>query len=232
MHALSRSPISDTHFFISGTVTIDPSAAIAPGVLIQADPGARIVVHAGVCIGRGTIIHASSGTVDLGEGVTLGAGVLIFGTCQVGPGACVGANVTVIDHTVRAGQLVPANSVLTSLEIPSVSVDVSQDATNGSPAPAPPSQSGGETAESATDSPPGPGTAPEVESTPPSEPEAAVGVKETSADVQAAEVSSTQINVTTQRVVYGKSSLDQILTMMFPHRQPLNSPPSDQPDGS
>jgi carbon dioxide concentrating mechanism protein CcmN len=228
MHALSRLPLSDTHFFLSGTVAIDPSAAIAPGVLIQADPGARIVIQAGVCIGRGSIIHVSSGTLDLAEGVILGTGVLIFGGCSVGAGACIGANVTVISHNVNPGQLVPANSVLSTLEIPSEPVRESR--TNGTQAPASEFSSEPLQAESTMDDPWADAS---PESGAVSEPEPVVDVTNAvNAEAHTAEVKTAEISVKTQRVVYGKSSLDQILTMMFPHRQSLNSSPPDQPDSS
>ena len=43
---------------LDGNVSIDPSAAIAPGVLLQAEENSRITIGAGVCIGAGTIVHA------------------------------------------------------------------------------------------------------------------------------------------------------------------------------
>lgn len=228
MHALPRSPISDTHFFISGTVTIDPSAAIAPGVLIQAEPGAQVVVHAGVCIGQGSVIHAASGTVEIAEGATLGTGVLIFGACQVGAGACVGASVTVVGCTVGPGQIVPANSILTTLEIPTVGIPAPTSSGAPQSASTPPpkiDQAEVPIDDPWIDSPPEPEVSPAGE--------AGASAEVTAEEVHTAEINTAEISVKTQRVVYGKSSLDQILTMMFPHRQALNSDSSsNQPNSS
>jgi carbon dioxide concentrating mechanism protein CcmN len=285
MQALSRSPMSDTHFFIRGDVSIDPSAAIAPGVLLQADPGAAIVIRAGVCIGRGAILHACAGSIDLGEGVTLGAGVLIFGCSTVGSGACLGAGVTLMDQAIAAGQMVPANSVLSPLEVPQAGARAasgheaqSRGAKNAAEASKPQSESqssqavetsprraapspygmfntnfnrsftgnGGDRQEQATHLP-GDGASAESSSGSALESEQVTGgtksdpsnsvsqaspssgspAAQVQQDVQVSEVHTREVNLTTQRVVYGRDSLERIMTMMFPHRQPLGSPPGE-----
>ncbi|MCU0565225.1 MAG: hypothetical protein MUF49_01345 [Oculatellaceae cyanobacterium Prado106] len=110
---LPRSPlISDSQIFISGDVTIHPSAAIAPNVLIQADPGARVMIGAGVSIGGGCILHAQQGVIEIEPGATLGSGVLIFGHSQVGMDACIGSNVTIFDGTVAPEYTVPPGSLI------------------------------------------------------------------------------------------------------------------------
>jgi len=77
MHLSPLQPISNSHFYVSGNVTIHPSAAIAPGVLLQADPESQIIIAAGVCVGMGTILHAHG---NLRSGVKQHwAGVLIVG---------------------------------------------------------------------------------------------------------------------------------------------------------
>jgi len=60
-------------------VTIHPSAAIAPGVLLQADPESQIIIAAGVCVGMGTILHAHAGILEVSQEQNIGAGVLIVG---------------------------------------------------------------------------------------------------------------------------------------------------------
>jgi carbon dioxide concentrating mechanism protein CcmN len=102
----------DSQVFISGDVTIDPSAAIAPGVLLQASAGSSITIAAGVCIGMGTVLHACDGTLEIQAGASLGAGVLVVGAGIIGPNACIGSQSTLLNTSVEGKILVPAGSVL------------------------------------------------------------------------------------------------------------------------
>lgn len=97
---------------LDGNVSIDPSAAIAPGVLLQADAESRITIGAGVCIGAGTIVHASGGDLDICMGVCLGRGVLIIGSGTIERNACIGAGTTAIDPQIEAGAVIPTHSLL------------------------------------------------------------------------------------------------------------------------
>jgi carbon dioxide concentrating mechanism protein CcmN len=97
---------------LDGNVAIDPSAAIAPGVLLQAEPNSRITIGAGVCIGAGSIVHASGGNIDIGTGACLGRGVLIIGSGSIAPNACIGAGTTVIDPQIEDGAVIPPHSLL------------------------------------------------------------------------------------------------------------------------
>lgn len=106
-------PVSTTHYFVCGDVTIHAGAAIAPGVLLQADPGSRIVIEAGACVGLGSVIHAHGGTIAIGESVIVGAGVLLVGKVSVGDHACIGSATTVFNRFVAAGAMVPPGSLLT-----------------------------------------------------------------------------------------------------------------------
>ena len=105
-------PISDFHSYASGDVTIDPSAAIAPGVLLQADPDSRIAIAAGACIGMGSVLHAHKGTLIVETGATLGAGVLIVGAVKIGANACVGSVTTILNRDVERGKVIPPGSLL------------------------------------------------------------------------------------------------------------------------
>lgn len=105
-------PISTSHYFVSGDVTIHEGVAIAPGVLLQADPDSRIVIHSGVCIGIGAILHAHAGVVEIGEGANIGAGVLLVGQVKIGAHACVGSATTVLDSSVELGQVIPPGSLI------------------------------------------------------------------------------------------------------------------------
>jgi carbon dioxide concentrating mechanism protein CcmN len=121
---------------LDGNVTIDPSAAIAPGVLLQAEPNSRITIGAGVCIGAGSMIHASGGNIEIGTGACLGRGVLIIGSGSIAPNACIGAGTTVIDPQIEDGAVIPPHSLLGDRSRGEVSVVETPDPT---PPPPPPS---------------------------------------------------------------------------------------------
>jgi carbon dioxide concentrating mechanism protein CcmN len=102
----------DSQVYISGDVTIDPSAVIAPGALLQASEGSSITIAAGVCIGMGAVLHACGGTLEIQTGASLGAGVLIVGAGIIGPNACIGAQSTLFNTSLEGNVLVPSGSVL------------------------------------------------------------------------------------------------------------------------
>lgn len=104
--------VNYSDFHVSGDVTIHPNVAIAPGVLIQADPDSKIIIESGTCIGMGTIIHAYKGVIEIKSGVTIGTGVLIVGAVTIGANACVGAMTTVLNHLVPSAELILAGSLL------------------------------------------------------------------------------------------------------------------------
>ncbi len=97
---------------ISGDVVVDEGAAIARGVILRADPDSRISIAAGACIGMGAIIHAREGTLEIGAGVILGAGVLIVGSGAIGANACIGAATTLINPCIDKMQILPAGSLI------------------------------------------------------------------------------------------------------------------------
>ena len=112
MH-LPRSPlISDDHLYISGTVTLDASAAIAPNVMLQADPGCHLIIAAGVSIGSGCVLHAHNGTLEIDTGATLGSGVLILGSGKIGSNACIGSRATLIDSSIEPEYTVPPGAII------------------------------------------------------------------------------------------------------------------------
>lgn len=107
--------LANSQIWIGGQVSIDPSAAIAPGVLLQADPSAQITIGAGACVGMGVVIHAVGGQITIGAGANLGAGVLIYGKLDIGNHACIGTAASVINHSVNQGQMVAPGSLLHNL---------------------------------------------------------------------------------------------------------------------
>jgi carbon dioxide concentrating mechanism protein CcmN len=104
--------ISNFDSYISGEVMIDPTAAIAPGVVLQAPPNSRIVIAAGVCIGMGTVLHAHNGILEIESGAILGAGVLVVGQVKIGANACIGSATTILNCSIEPGQVVASGSLL------------------------------------------------------------------------------------------------------------------------
>jgi carbon dioxide concentrating mechanism protein CcmN len=109
-------PIGDFRSYVCGDVVIDQTAAIASGVLIQADLGGRITIAAGVCIGMGAVLHAQGGLLEIGAGANLGAGVLVYGTSKIGEGACIGASSSIVRAVIGKGAIVPPCSLISGLE--------------------------------------------------------------------------------------------------------------------
>ena len=112
MQVPSLQPISTSHFCVSGDVTIHPTATIAAGVLLQADPDGRIIVGAGVCLGMGTVLHAHQGVLEVEAEVTVGTSVLIVGSGKIGANACIGSASTIWNQSVERGTVVPPLSLL------------------------------------------------------------------------------------------------------------------------
>jgi carbon dioxide concentrating mechanism protein CcmN len=104
--------ISDNHLYISGDVTLDDSAAIAPGVLLQADPGCQILIAARVSIGSGSILHAHNGNLEVAAGATLGGGVLVLGSGKIGENACIGSRATIMDSSIAPEYAVPPGAMI------------------------------------------------------------------------------------------------------------------------
>lgn len=95
-----------------GDVTIDESAAIAPGVVLQAASGSRIVVGKGVCLAAGVCVQSRSGVLTISAGVSLGASVLVVGKGTIGANACVSPGSTLINPSVAADAILPPDSLI------------------------------------------------------------------------------------------------------------------------
>lgn len=105
-------PITNSEVYIFGNVTIDQGVIIAPGVILQAAPESSIVIKAGACLGMGTIITASGGTIEIEAGVILGAGVLIVGQGRIGSNACIGSATTIFNSSIEPSTLILAGSLI------------------------------------------------------------------------------------------------------------------------
>ncbi|MBD1876634.1 hypothetical protein H6F75_24405 [Nodosilinea sp. FACHB-131] len=101
-----------TNGYIQGDVDLAPGVAIAPGVLLGAAPGCRLVVSAGVCLGVDVVVQACHGDLVIEPGVSLGSGVLVVGHGSIGQHTCIGANSTLINPTIGASQAIAPGSLL------------------------------------------------------------------------------------------------------------------------
>lgn len=101
-----------TNGYIQGDVDIAPGVAIAPGVLLGAASGCRLVISAGVCLGVDVVIQVHHGDLVIEPGVSLGSGVLVVGHGSIGQHTCIGANSTLINPTIGASQAIAPGSLL------------------------------------------------------------------------------------------------------------------------
>ena len=102
----------NAEFFVSGNVTIHETAVIAPGVILQAAPHSQIIVREGACVGKGTVLNAYAGTIEIETGAILGAGVLLVGRVTIGKSACIGAATSIFNSSVEAFAMIPSGSLL------------------------------------------------------------------------------------------------------------------------
>ena len=192
---------SNSQILMSGDVVVNDGAAIAPGVILQADPGSRISIAAGACIGMGVILHAREGNLDIGAGVILGAGVLVVGSGTIGANACIGAATTLLDPCIPQMQILPAGSLIG---------DSSRQVVAEATAP--------ENAEADTpqvDRPINPPEPPETQ--PQTPPETAVEPPESNgADPPPPQPAESPT------ILYGQAHIHQLLGTLFPHRQAFN----------
>jgi carbon dioxide concentrating mechanism protein CcmN len=239
-----RSPslviINDSHLFVSGEVVIHPTAAIASGVLLQADPGCRVVVGSGVCVGSGSILHANQGDLVLEAGVILGSGVLIIGKSTIGENACIGSLTTILGCSVEPSQFVPAESLLgdRSRQGESAQSAATPAATTAPAAPAPNSALPNRNGNAASPYPANPYV--EIESPwstpkvnlpqPTPQPVYQPAPQPTTVSEASAAPSDRNGNQPAQQVVYGRAYIEKMMIRMFPHRQAIDS--SSDPDSS
>lgn len=108
--AQASNPSTNGH--IQGNVDLAPGVAMAPGVLLGAAPGCRLVISAGVCLGADVVVQARHGDLVLEPGVSLGSGVLVVGHGSIGQHTCIGSNSTVINPDVGAAQVVAPGSLV------------------------------------------------------------------------------------------------------------------------
>ncbi|MEG4215650.1 carbon dioxide concentrating mechanism protein [Microcoleus sp. Pol14C6] len=203
---------SNSQILMSGDVVVNEGAAIAPGAILQADPGSRISIAAGACIGMGVILHAREGTLEIAAGVILGAGVLVVGAGTIGENACIGAGTTLINPCIEKMQIMPAGSLMgdTSRQA------AAEEATATAPTAAPTSPETPEATTPPVDGPMEPMEPPQPAQTPPqTAPETAPEPPESTAPEppQPGE---------TPTILYGQAHINRLLGTLFPHRQAFN----------
>ncbi|MEH2226636.1 transferase [Nostoc sp.] len=242
--------------YISGEVTIHPSAVLAPGVILQAAVNSKIVIGPGVCIGMGAILQVHEGTLEVEAGANLGAGFLMIGKGKIGANACIGSATTVFNYSVEPEQVVPPGSILgdTSRQIePTKQLEASTNnptSTTNTPPKEEENSSGGvkEKVVSSTKfsasafvdfkqnksisyfkSP----ATPESQSPPVEEP-----TNDADSTLESGAEPSTEHNLDPSQSateppngfgtqIYGQGSISRLLTTLFPHRQSLNDPNPD-----
>ncbi len=199
---------SNSQILMSGDVVVNEGAAIAPGVIMQAEPGSRISIAAGACIGLGVILHAREGSLEIGAGVILGAGVLVVGAGTIGTNACIGAGTTLIDPCIDQMQIMPAGSLMGD-----TSRQAAASATAAAPTAAPTSP---ETPEATT-----PPVAPPIEPPSPAQtpPQTA---PETAAEPPESTAAEQPQPGETPTILYGQAHINRLLGTLFPHRQAFN----------
>jgi carbon dioxide concentrating mechanism protein CcmN len=208
---------SNSQILVSGDVVVDEGAAIAPGVILQADPDSRISIAPGVCIGMGAILHARQGTLTVEAGAILGAGVLVVGAGTIGQNACIGAGTTSIDPKIDRMQIVQAGSLIgdNSRQIPADSpAEPETPATSAPPVEPPP-----------VESPIEPPAEPTAESPPAGEPSPTAAQTAPAAPAAAEEPPAPSGGVPT--ILYGQAHINRLLGTLFPHRQAFNTPPEN-----
>ncbi|MGI2908234.1 transferase [Tolypothrix sp. VBCCA 56010] len=218
----------DSH--ISGEVIVHPSAVIAPGVILQAATNSKIVIGPGVCIGMGSILQVSTGIIEIEAGVSLGAGFLMVGAGRIGVNACIGSATTVFNCSVEPGQVVAPGSVLGDTTVRAALPSPTEiDTKELEPSTTEPasvnveSQNGtGKDKNNSQSQIPSPINSGKIES---NEEEHLI-TQESALTTQDSETSSTDPNIFGTQI-YGQGSIQKLLTTLFPHRQSLSEPKSD-----
>lgn len=207
-----------TNCYIQGDVDLAPGVAIAPGVLLGADPGCRLVISAGVCLGADVVLQARNGDLVIEPGASLGSGVLIIGHGSIGQHTCIGANSTIINPNLGAARAIAPGSLLGD---PTQTSSAQESSSNGF---------------TPNSSPYGYGTTGNLGNIGNAFNEsgnAAVGTTAQHGSIPngGAQSGNTQNGVGQNgSSVYGKTQVNRLLATLFPQRQALNgASPEDRP---
>ncbi|WP_293094140.1 hypothetical protein [Moorena sp. SIO3I6] len=228
---------NNSHIYVEGNVSIDPSAVISAGVILRADRDSKITIAAGVCIGMGAILHAHKGTLEVESGASLGAGVLVVGKGKIGANASIGSLTTIWNHSVESLQVVPSASVLGDKGRPLPE----ESQPNPDSLEQKPQESSSTVPENSFTTESVNGQVPSTSNT------VATETTETNTtETNTTDTNSTETNTTetieaettaesqtespapkTQPTVHGQGSLNRLLDTLFPYNQSFNSPSKD-----
>lgn len=242
--------------YISGEVTIHPSAVLAPGVILQAAVNSKIIIGPGVCIGMGAILQVHEGTLEVEAGANLGAGFLMVGKGKIGANACIGSATTVFNYSVAPGQVIAPASILGDTSRQIAQTKEPEPSTNNPTATSAPPQKeeenglgGGKEKEVSSTkfsasafvdfkqnksisyfkSPATPESQPPPVEEPANDADSTLqqSAQEPTEDDSDPNQLATEPSNGFGTQIYGQGSINRLLTTLFPHRQSLNEPNSD-----
>ena len=232
--------------FFSGEVIVHASAVIAPGVIMQAAPNSKIIIGSGVCIGMGSILQVDAGILEIESGANVGAGFLMVGAGKIGANACIGSATTVFRSSVEPGKVLGAGSVIGDN---SRSFHDSTEEMNGKvkqpELPVVEAQAEAQAEEILSDRNPSvsstyvippltPSPRPYFSPSPISSFSPVKDSAEEAVSLDSVESAAEPTNGNSNGVgnhIYGRSNIKSLLTTLFPHRQSLNTPVSeDEPE--
>jgi carbon dioxide concentrating mechanism protein CcmN len=227
--SMSLPPLRLGHNFdvyISGEVIVHPSAVIAPGTILQAAPNSKIIIGSGVCIGMGSILKVHEGTLEVESGANLGAGLLMIGQGKIGANACIGSATTIFNCSVAPGQVVPPGSILGD-----TSRQVLLDSTGVPHSPKPPASAGNNPTSASgiwnANNGGNTGDGKHNASNPAfTQPSSEAIAQQPPQDQYKQEPVTESTSIGTH--IYGQQSIQKLLITLFPHRQSLNQPNSDE----
>jgi len=209
--------------YISGEVIVHPSAVIAPGVILQAATNSKIVIGPGVCIGMGSILQVNTGIIEIEAGVSLGAGFLMVGGGRIGVNACIGSATTVFNCSVEPGQVVAPGSVLGDTTVRAALPSPSEiDIKELKPSTTKAAQNGTGKDKNKSEQIPSLINSSQTKS---NEEEHLI-TEEPAVTNQDSESSDAEPNIFGTQI-YGQGSVQRLLITLFPHRQSLSEPKSD-----
>ena len=204
---------------MQGNVDLAPGVAIAPGVLLGAAPGCRLVISSGVCLAADVVVQARHGDLVLEPGVSLGSGVLVVGHGSIGQHTCIGANSTVINPALGASQVVAPGSLVGDPSQSQNQVQSQASTPQSAPSSQTSSYANGSSAHGMGHSAQN-GSAPNGSSVSGRFGESPSGSSSSSSSGSSGQGKS----------VYGKAQINRLLTTLFPQRQALNgASPEDRP---
>ncbi|NMG10957.1 transferase [Brasilonema sp. UFV-L1] len=220
-------PSYDFDSYISGEVIIHPSAVLAPGVILQAAPNSKIIIGSGVCIGMGSILQVHEGILEVQAGANLGAGFLMVGKGKIGANACIGAATTIFNCSVEPGQVVAGGSVLGDLSRRvSESPTQTEQTTQSKSSTTDPTFSGTESNNGTARQQ---GRQRNKETNRQEDKEELTSKSSPPPDIPTSSPSPSVSNQDSQisTHIYGQKSIQKLLVTLFPHKQSLNEPISD-----